>query len=202
MHPPVLAEPVRPARLPSVVVAIRPVVPLHDRGVDRPARPPTVSRAPATACHVPSTTAVTIATTRPLSRSLWTVAYLRSAGAWRCGSHRPSAGRAGRPRRPGLAVDVIDGRRVGRVFVAGQQHVAPPRPCGRTPPQRSPRRSRSSGAGDHRQDQPVLGVVGDVVPPVPLLVIVRVERVAVGLLLEDERPLLVELDLTGLGGKV
>src|SRR5262249_8200828 len=47
----------------------------------------------------------------------------------------------------------------------------------------------------------VLGVVGDVVPPVALVVVGGVGRVTVLLLLGDERPLLVELDLTGPRGK-
>ena len=42
--------------------------------------------AAATACHVPSTTASVIATTRPFARSLWTVAYVRSGGTCRGGS--------------------------------------------------------------------------------------------------------------------
>jgi hypothetical protein len=58
-----------------------------------------------------------------------------------------------------------------------------------------------AGARDDRQDQPVLGVVGDVVPPVSLVVIGRVGGVAMRRLLGDERPFLVELDLAGLGGK-
>ena len=47
----------------------------------------------------------------------------------------------------------------------------------------------------------MLGVEGDVVPLVPLVVIGRVGGVAVLLLLGDERPLLIELDLAGPGGK-
>ncbi len=39
----------------------------------------------------------------------------------------------------------------------------------------------------------MLGVVGDVVPPVSLVIVGRVIGVAVGLLLGDERPLLMEL---------
>ena len=37
VHPPVLAEPVRLPRLPRVAVPVRPVLPLHERRVDRPA---------------------------------------------------------------------------------------------------------------------------------------------------------------------
>src|SRR5205085_11547454 len=50
-------------------------------------------------------------------------------------------------------------------------------------------------------DQPGLRVDRGVVPPVPAVVVRRVAGVAVLLLLEDERPLLVELDLTGVRGK-
>jgi hypothetical protein len=47
----------------------------------------------------------------------------------------------------------------------------------------------------------MLGVIGDVVPPVPLVSVGGIGRVAVLLLLGDEGPLLVELDLTGARGK-
>src|SRR3954469_20379513 len=43
---------------------------------------------------------------------------------------------------------------------------------------------------DDRQDQAMLGVVGDVVPPVPFVNVGGVGRVAVLLLLTDEGPLL------------
>src|SRR5262249_51631802 len=55
--------------------------------------------------------------------------------------------------------------------------------------------------GDHRQDQAVLRVVGDVVPVIPAVVVGRIAGVAVLLLLADEGPLLIELDLAGTGGK-
>jgi hypothetical protein len=58
-----------------------------------------------------------------------------------------------------------------------------------------------AGAGDDGQDQAMLGIVGDEVPPVSLVVIGRVVGVAVLLLLGDERPLLIELNFAGLGGK-
>src|SRR5262249_7450717 len=57
------------------------------------------------------------------------------------------------------------------------------------------------GPGDHAQDQLVLRVVGDMVPPVAALVIGRVTRVAVPLLLVDVRPFLIELDRAGPRGK-
>src|SRR6516225_6193908 len=60
----------------------------------------------------------------------------------------------------------------------------------------SPTRARDDG-----QDQLVLGIIGEVVPPVPLVVVGRVGGVAVLLLLTDERPGLVELDLASPRGK-
>ena len=41
----------------------------------------------------------------------------------------------------------------------------------------------------------MLGIISDVVPPVPLVIIGGIDRVAVLLLLIDEGPLLVELNL-------
>ena len=55
--------------------------------------------------------------------------------------------------------------------------------------------------GDHGQHQFVLGVVGDMVPPIPLAVVGRIGRDSVPLLLSDERPGLVELDLAGRRGE-
>src|SRR6185437_14322587 len=55
--------------------------------------------------------------------------------------------------------------------------------------------------GDHRQGQPVLRVVGDVIPVVPAVIVGRAVGIAVLLLLADEGPLLIELDLAGTGGK-
>src|SRR3954452_14354797 len=37
MDPPILTEPIRPSRLPCVLTAVRRVLSLHERGVDRPA---------------------------------------------------------------------------------------------------------------------------------------------------------------------
>src|SRR4051794_9203366 len=56
-------------------------------------------------------------------------------------------------------------------------------------------------AGDGTQHQPVLGVERHVVPVVAPAGVGRVSRVDVLLLLADERPLLVELQLAGPGGK-
>jgi hypothetical protein len=47
----------------------------------------------------------------------------------------------------------------------------------------------------------VLSVEGDVIPVIPLVVIVRIGRVAVLLLLGDEGMLLIELDLAGPRGR-
>ena len=58
----------------------------------------------------------------------------------------------------------------------------------------------SAPRADH-QDQPVLGVVGDVVPVIPAVIIGRAGRVAVNLLLAHEGPLLIELDLAGTRGE-
>src|SRR5262249_36308774 len=53
----------------------------------------------------------------------------------------------------------------------------------------------------HTHDQAMFGVQRDIIPAVPLLVIVWVVAVAVLFLLADEGPLFVELDFAGLGGK-
>ena len=58
-----------------------------------------------------------------------------------------------------------------------------------------------AGAGNDGQDQAVFGVVSDMVPPVTLVVVGGIGGVAVVLLLGDERPLFVELNFAGLGGK-
>ena len=91
-----------------------------------------------------------IATTRPFSRSLCTVAYFSSAGASTPRHDRATAGRAGRLGLLGDAVDAIDRRLVGRV--ARRWSAARPlaRRCGRGPRGRSPRRSRSSGRRGRR----------------------------------------------------
>src|SRR5262249_37065873 len=56
-------------------------------------------------------------------------------------------------------------------------------------------------AGHHGQQQAVLRIEGRVVPVVAFVVVARVVGVTVLLLLGDEVPLLVELDLTRQGGK-
>src|SRR3954469_14891848 len=60
---------------------------------------------------------------------------------------------------------------------------------------------RRTLAGHHRQQQPMLGIDRRVVPAVPFVVVAGVVGVTVLLLLGDEVPLLVELDLTGQRGK-
>ena len=56
-------------------------------------------------------------------------------------------------------------------------------------------------AEDDAQDQAVLGVEGYVLPALPLVLIRWIGALAVFLLLGDERPLLIELDLLGFRGK-
>ena len=95
----------------------------------------------------------------------------------------------------------MDRRLVGGVLVAGDQEVGPPRRpvvdlldqflAGRAVP----------FAGHQGQEQPALRIDGGVVPVVASEPIQGVERIARRLLLEDEPPLLIDLDLTRLGGK-
>ncbi len=59
----------------------------------------------------------------------------------------------------------------------------------------------SPGSDDHRQDESAFGVKGDEVPCVAAVGVVGIVRVAILLLLADERPFLIDLDLAGLGGK-
>src|SRR4051794_33043985 len=58
-----------------------------------------------------------------------------------------------------------------------------------------------AGARDDGQDQSVLGVVGEVVPPVPLMVVGRVSSEEHLPVLQYAGPHVVDLDLAGLGGK-
>jgi hypothetical protein len=61
-----------------------------------------------------------------------------------------------------------------------------------------PRAGRAVALARHQgQEEPALGIDGGVVPVVAAESIQRVERVARRLLLGDEGPLLVDLDLTG-----
>src|SRR3954453_14514029 len=60
---------------------------------------------------------------------------------------------------------------------------------------------RRALAGDHGQQQAVFGIDCRVIPIVPIVVVAGVAGVCVLLLLGDEVPLLVELDLTGPRGK-
>src|SRR5512142_2211196 len=108
-----------------------------------------------------------------------------------------------RPLRPRSldAVDLFDGRLIGGMLVAGDQQVRPPR-CpvvdlldqvlaGVTIPL-----ARHEG-----QQQSALGIDGGVIPVVTTQRVERVERIARLLLLRDEGPFLIELDLPGRGGK-
>jgi hypothetical protein len=100
-----------------------------------------------------------------------------------------------------LAIGPEDRILVGRVAVAGDQVHQPA--IGPTLEVLDHRNDALGGplAGHHADDQPTLGVDGHVVPGVALAIIGRVGRVAVLLLLGDEGPLLVELDLTRPGGE-
>src|SRR5262249_30758055 len=99
------------------------------------------------------------------------------------------------------AVDGQDRLLVGRVVVAGQEPqgtaFGPAMPVGDD----GLHVLGIAGPGDDPEDQLVLGVLSLVIPPITALVIGRVGRIAGRWLLEDERPVLVELDLTGLRGK-
>jgi len=115
--------------------------------------------------------------------------------------HDPGPARMSFGRRDRPAEGMLNGRCVRRGLVAGDQvrglTTQPPLHLGgeRLGVLDGPR------PGDDRQDQPVLGVVGNMVPVAPLVVVGRISGVAVALLLGDEGPLLVELDLPGPRGK-
>ena len=196
---PVLAEPIRLPRLPRVAAPVRRLLPLHERRVDRPAahrRP----RGPLHACWLPNTTRRSIATTRSCSRSSWTVAYASPGSRFTLGQERATAG-SRRRLEDGLAEGRRDHRLVGRVFVAGHQRRGSIAQAALDLGDDLLDVLDDTRPGDHRQHQLVLGVVGEVVPPVPLVVIGRVGGVAVLLLLIDEGPLLVEPDLAGPEGE-
>lgn len=197
---PILAEAVRPADLPRIASPVRPVVTLHERGVDavtdrglgqgrlqatpRAEDPPLIDGDHVAILAMLVHRRVVQSPGQPASR------------------HDPGTPRAA-PRRghDRHAEGGFDRGLVRRILVAGDQlrrPIAEPiadlggdrlgvldGPCPR----------------DDRQDQPVLGVDGDVVPVITALRVVGIAGVAVRLLLGDERPLLVELDLAGLGGK-
>ena len=110
--------------------------------------------------------------------------------------------RPGAP-RPGLlhAVDVADRRLIRGVLVGGDQQIGPaPGPVVDLADQ--PLAGRAVALAGHQgQEQPALGIDGGMVPVVAAEPIQGVQRVARRLLLGDEAPLLVDLDLTGRGGK-
>ncbi len=96
-----------------------------------------------------------------------------------------------------VAVSIQDRGLVVRIGVPGHQ---PHRMSSGPPMKLAHQRLRPLDvAGPRRdgEDQAVLGVVGDMIQVVPLEVIGRVGAVAGRLLLGDERPLLLELDLGG-----
>ena len=126
----------------------------------------------------------------------------RSAASTRSLEPFPRAARPpGARRRDRLAVGVQDRRLVGRVVVAGHQpHRSALGPATGVLDRRLGVLDRP-GPGDRRDDQPVFGVQRHVIPRVALVVVDRVGAVAVGLLLGDEGPLLIELDLGRPGGR-
>ena len=194
-----LTEPIGPPRLPRVLAPVRRVLALHERRVDRPAthrrlqRPVHRLLAPQHELPMDRHDAILgplLADCRVGQTRIGTPLGQQRTTTW-------PGGRRGDDFDEGRGND----RLVGRVLVAGHQRgrlisesvldlgddlldaLGDPRP------------------GDDRQDQLVLGVVGDVVPPVPLVIIDRVGGIAILLLLGHERPLLVELDLAGPRGK-
>ena len=199
MNPPVLTERVGLPHLPGVVVPVRRVLTLQERGVDPPADP-RLSQGRQDRRHraedhpgedLDDPALLPSLLDRGIVQPRWRDLLRDHASA------RPAAGRG----RLTLPVGRQDRRLVGRVGVAGHQ------------PQHTPSGPPLdlldhlldvldvAGPGHDAEHQPVLGVVGDVVPPVPMVRIGGVVRVAMLLLLEDERPLLVELDLLSPGGK-
>ena len=199
MISPVLTEPIRLAGLPGVAVPIRPVLALDERRVDRPADPregqgrrhrgPRPEDHPRADLHDP-------ALLPPLGHHRVIQARRRDHVRGDRAARPAGAGRGDR-----LAVGVQDRRLIGRVIVAGHQpHQPTPGPAAELPHQRLGVPDRP-GTRHDADDQATLGVEGDVVPVVPLVGVGGIGAVAVGLLLGDEGPLLIELDLGRQGGR-
>ena len=107
---------------------------------------------------------------------------------------------AGARRGDRFAVGVQDRRLIGRVVVAGHQiHQPTPCPAAEVLDQRLGVLDGACPRHD-ADDQAVFRVEGDVVPVVPPVIVSGVAAVAVRLLLGDEGPLLIELDLGREGG--
>ena len=195
----VLGEAISLAMLPGVLVPIRPVVPLDERRVDGGAGPRSLQVGPQQEHRAEDQRPHHLHHT-PLR------ARLADRGVAEVGREDPLGLRwppRSRPLRPRSldAVDLFDGRLIGGMLVAGDQQVRPPR-CpvvdlldqvlaGVTIPL----------ARHESQQQSALGIDGGVVPVVTTQPVQRVERIARLLLLRDEGPFLIELDLPGRGGK-
>jgi hypothetical protein len=197
MRPPVLRGAVRLPRLPRVAVAVRPVVPLHERRVDRPAGRRCGQRRlhrrdgpedhPRRHLHHP-----------PLLPGLVHGGIIQPRGRHFVRAPRPAAP-AG-PRRHHLFAERLQDRPlVGRIFVGRDQPRGPAAQPLLDLADQLLDRLRRPLPRDHRHHQPVLRVEGHVVPAVAAEPIVGLVLVAVLLLLGDERPRLVHLDLAGRG---
>jgi hypothetical protein len=200
VHPPVLTETIRLPRLPRVVMPVGQVLPFDERRIDRPARRRPLQR-PDHRLPGPHQHGGHDRHHAALPAFLVHRRVLHLRRELTLGNHRGTTGRAGRLGLLGNAIDVIDRRLVGRVFVAGEQDVLASLGAIIDLLEDLLRVLDRARARDDGQDQAMLGIVGDMVPPVPLVVIGRVGRVAILLLLVDEGPLLIELDLAGLRGK-
>jgi hypothetical protein len=200
MHLPVFAEPVSLPRLSRIATAIGRVVALDERGV-----------------HAVAHRGLAQYLLQPLRRAedqplfngnhVIVLAVLVHRRVGHVVSH-PALGENSRPARltfpwggHRFAERLLDCRRVRRVLVAGHQlrrlatelltHLV--HDCIAVLPRSRP--------GNHRQDELVLGVEGDMVPIVAAVVVIGVRGIAVLLLLSDEGPFLVELDFACIGGK-
>jgi hypothetical protein len=199
MHRPVLRECVRLSHLPPVVVPVRRVLTLHERGVDPSARL-RLRQHRLDRRHSPEHHAGHDLDHPALLPTLLDSGVVHPR--WRHHLRLHLASRLARRRRLNLlAVGVQQRRLVRGILIAGHQieHLAS-----------GPVLDLADqlldalevpGPWHHREHQPVLSIDRHVIPPIPSVVVGRVGGVTVGLLLEDERPLLVELDLAGLGGK-
>ncbi len=197
--PPVLRESVGLPSLPRVAVAVRRVLPLHERRVDRPTDPRQAQRQPHRR-HRPEDDSGADRDDPPLLPPLRDhgVAQARRRGLVR---GLGAARLRGAWRGDRVAVGVQDRRLVGRVVVAGHQvHQAA---LGPVPEVRDQGLGVLDGPrpGHDADDQAMLGVERPMVPVISLVVVGRVGAVAVRLLLGDEGPLLIELDLGRPGGK-
>lgn len=197
MNPPILREAVRLPRPSRVAVAVRPVVPLHERRVDRPAHRRRLQRGrhrrrgaedhPRLHRHHP-----------PLLPRLMHRRIIQPRG---CHLVRlPRSPRPAGPRRHHLLAERLQDRTlIGRILVGRDQLRGPAFQASLDLADQLLDRLGRPLPRDHRHHQPVLRVERHMVPAVPAEVVLGVVLVAVLLLLGDERPRLVHLDLAGLG---